>query len=101
MRSSFSCSRAAHRSACIHTPCVGLVYYLCASLQVSARASAFGVRLVATRSRVPSTPPPTGFAWVGGADAVDRLLEESDYVVSNAHFVCACVLKGVIFHMGD
>jgi hypothetical protein len=61
--------------------CAHLICFLFVCLQVAARASAFGVRLVATRSRAPPTPPPPGFAWVGGADDVDRLLEESDYVV--------------------
>lgn len=36
---------------------------------------------MATRSRGRSLPPPPGFAWVGGAEDVDTLLKESDYVV--------------------
>lgn len=49
--------------------------------QVALRAAAFGVRLVATRSRGRTLPVPPGFAWVGGAEDIDTLLKESDYVV--------------------
>jgi phosphoglycerate dehydrogenase-like enzyme len=48
--------------------------------QVAARAASFGVRLVATRTRA-QVVPPVGIEWVGGEADIDRLFQESDYVV--------------------
>jgi glyoxylate/hydroxypyruvate reductase A len=45
-------------------------------------AAALGMRVVGTRRRPePTAPLPTGFSVLGGADDLDRLLAESDFVV--------------------
>jgi phosphoglycerate dehydrogenase-like enzyme len=58
---------------------VGLVGFGHIGRAVARRLAGFGVRLVVA-ARTP--PAPSGdLAWAGGMDQVDRLLEESDFVV--------------------
>jgi phosphoglycerate dehydrogenase-like enzyme len=50
--------------------------------EVGRLAAALGMRVIGTRRHPePGEPPPPGFQQVGGADALDRFLAESDFVV--------------------
>jgi len=51
-------------------------------LEVGRLCAALGMRVVGTRRREqPGEPLPQGFSEIGGAEAIDRLLPESDFVV--------------------
>jgi len=51
-------------------------------LEVGRLCAALGMRVVGTRRRQqPGAPLPPGFNEVGGADAIDRFLPQSDFVV--------------------
>jgi phosphoglycerate dehydrogenase-like enzyme len=51
-------------------------------LEVGRLCAALGMRVVGTRRREqPSVPLPPGFSEIGGAEAIDRFLPESDFVV--------------------
>lgn len=55
--------------------------------EVGRLASALGVRVVGVRSRPPGdASPPEGFAAVGGPDALDGYLAESDFVAVCCHW---------------
>jgi phosphoglycerate dehydrogenase-like enzyme len=50
--------------------------------EVGRLCAALGMRVVGTRRREqPDAPLPEGFSEIGGADAIDRFLPESDFVV--------------------
>jgi glyoxylate/hydroxypyruvate reductase len=50
-------------------------------LEVGRLCAALGMRVVGTRRREQAGALPQGFSEVGGADAIDRFLPESDFVV--------------------
>jgi glyoxylate/hydroxypyruvate reductase A len=50
-------------------------------LEVGRLCAALGIRVVGTRRREKPGALPQGFSEVGGADAIDRFLPESDFVV--------------------
>jgi phosphoglycerate dehydrogenase-like enzyme len=51
-------------------------------LEVGRLCAALGMRVVGTRRREqPGAPLPPGFSEIGGAEAIDRFLPESDFVV--------------------
>ena len=50
-------------------------------LEVGRLCAALGMRVVGTRRREQPGALPQGFSEVGGADAIDRFLPESDFVV--------------------
>jgi glyoxylate/hydroxypyruvate reductase A len=51
-------------------------------LEVGRLCGALGMRVVGTRRReLPGVPLPQGFSEIGGAEAIDRFLPESDFVV--------------------
>jgi len=50
-------------------------------LEVGRLCAALGIRVVGTRRREQPGALPQGFSEVGGADAIDRFLPESDFVV--------------------
>ena len=55
-------------------------------LEVGRLCAALGMRVVGTRRREQPGALPQGFSEVGGADAIDRFLPESDFVV----ICCQC-----------
>jgi len=58
---------------------VGVVGYGHIGREIALRAKPFDVRVIGTR-RTPQTTPPE-LDWLGGADELPRLLEQSDFVV--------------------
>ena len=50
-------------------------------LEVGRLCAALGMRVVGTRRREQPGALPQGFSEVGGADAIDRFLPESDFAV--------------------
>lgn len=60
---------------------IGIIGYGSIGVEVAARASAFGMRVIAVTYPVPSvTPAP--LAWIGGDDKLPELMSESDFVVA-------------------
>lgn len=61
---------------------VGLVGLGGIGLALARRLVAFDMRLIATRQNPANPPPPDiPFDWIGGPDALPRLLAEADYTV--------------------
>ncbi len=64
----------------MHGKTIGIVGYGRIGREVAARAQAFGLRAIAVSRSVRDTPPELD--WYGTFDDLDRLLEESDYVIA-------------------
>jgi phosphoglycerate dehydrogenase-like enzyme len=64
----------------MHGRTIGMLGYGRIGREVAARAHAFGLRAIAV-SRSPRETPPE-LDWYGTFDALDRLLEDSDYVIA-------------------
>jgi len=72
---------------------IGVIGLGTIGIDVAAKASALGMRVVGVDTRAPSALPPY-MAWVGGDDKLPQLMAESDFVVIAVPLVPAT--KGLI-----
>lgn len=63
----------------LHERTLGLIGFGSIGTEVARRASAFGMRVIATGRRAREAP--AGVDWIGGPERLDELLSTSDYIV--------------------